>query len=466
MVRIFRHYVPKTVFVLGAVEAGILFLSVYLGVSGFFAPSNPTNKLIVGSLWMRALAYAALMVLLMGAMGLYARSLRDDLRGIVFRIGLAFLCGVLTVRAGLYLFPSLSIGGSALTMAFVTSALGIGALRALGFHLTEKGFFKRRTLIVGAGKTAAQVERRLRRKADWRDRTLVGYVNVPGGDPVVDERKVLEVRTTLLDLAREYRIHEIVVAIDERREHFPVNEILDCKLSGIHVIDLIAFFEQQTGKIQLQGLNPSAIIFADGFVQAVIKNYAHRVFDIVVSSLVLLLASPVMLVTAVAILVESGGRGGMLYRQERVGRNARRFQILKFRSMEVGAEDGMGPQWALPNDRRVTRVGAFIRKTRIDELPQVINVLKGEMSFVGPRPERPQFVEHLTNRIPFYELRHCVNPGITGWAQICYPYGASARDAREKLQYDLYYIKNYSLFLDLMILIQTAQVILWGKGAR
>ena len=224
-----------------------------------------------------------------------------------------------------------------------------------------------------------------------------------------------------------------------------------------------SFFEQQTGKIKIEALSPSTIIFADGFVQAILKTYAHRAFDIVISVGMLLLVWPIMAITALLIWLEDGTP--VMYRQMRVGRDHRDFQILKFRSMGTDAEKD-GAVWAVSGDARVTRVGRFIRKSRIDELPQLINVIRGDMSFVGPRPERPQFVAELEKKIPYYRVRHRVNPGITGWAQISYPYGASDRDAMEKLQFDLYYIKNYSLFLDIMILLQTAQVILWGKGAR
>ena len=223
------------------------------------------------------------------------------------------------------------------------------------------------------------------------------------------------------------------------------------------------FYERQLGKIRIDTLHPSNVIFADGFTQAVIRSSEKRAMDILVSALMLLSTLPIMALTAAAIYFESGGP--VLYRQERVGRRGRVFTLLKFRSMRQDAEAN-GAVWALQNDMRVTRIGSFIRRTRIDELPQLINVLKGDMSFVGPRPERPQFVAELSKSIPYYDLRHYVKPGITGWAQILYPYGASINDAREKLQYDLYYLKNYSIFLDINILLQTIQVILWRKGAR
>jgi sugar transferase (PEP-CTERM system associated) len=463
MIRIFRHYVPKSLIAVGASEALILLASVYTGINFAFPDFNPTSELIVGGIWSKAAFYAVVMVLFMAAVGLYERGLRDDLRGLLFRIGVAFLLGLVLMAVIMRLVPILSVGNGAFTVAFVCSALGIVVFRSIIHRFGDRSLFRRRVLILGTGQSAARMQQ-LRRRVDRRDMMLVGYVRLSGETAMVPGDKILEANTTLLDLAAEHRVDEIVVAIDERRQHLPINEILDCKMSGIKVMEPVSFFEQQTGKIQLEGLSPSALIFADGFVQAILRSYVHRLFDLVVSALVLLVASPIMLAATLSIFMESGAP--ILYRQERVGRNGRRFLILKFRSMQVDAEELGKPQWAQPNDSRITRVGAFMRKVRIDELPQLFNVLRGEMSFVGPRPERPEFVQALQQEIPFYDLRHRVNPGITGWAQICYPYGASIADAREKLQYDLYYIKNYSLFLDLTILIHTAQVLLWGKGAR
>ncbi|MFO1421972.1 MAG: TIGR03013 family XrtA/PEP-CTERM system glycosyltransferase, partial [Candidatus Competibacteraceae bacterium] len=232
------------------------------------------------------------------------------------------------------------------------------------------------------------------------------------------------------------------------------------------ISDFLNFFERETGRIQLDALRPSSMIFSEGFQQALLKRTAKRLFDIVASLLLLALTWPFMCAATLAIWIESGGRGPILYRQTRVGFKDRLFEVIKFRSMRVDAEKDGVPRWAGKGDSRVTRVGAVLRETRVDELPQLFNVLRGDMSFVGPRPERPQFVAELNRKIPYYSMRHMVNPGITGWAQICYPYGASEQDAREKLQYDLFYIKNYSFFFDVVILLQTVHTILWGAGAR
>ena len=465
MIRIFRHYVPKSLVILGGAEFLFLIGAVYLGVTMSFLDFNPTRNLIVGQVWTKALVFAVFMMLCMAAMGLYERGLRDDLKGVLLRIFIAFALG-LPLLYGLHtLVPAMAVGSSAFWIAGLCSLVATALLRGVVYHFVGNSLFSRRVLVLGAGALASQIEQ-LRRRADRRDMDLIGYVQLRGERALVDASKILRMRTTLLALALEHRIDEIVVGVEERHMNVPVNQILDCKMNGIQVVDLLGFFEQQTGKMKLDAMTPSSMIFADGFIQAVLRSSVHRGFDILVSLGVLAVTWPIMLVTAICIWVESGCRGPILYRQVRVGRHGRPFAIIKFRSMSVDAEKHGRPQWAKANDARVTRIGAFIRKTRIDELPQLFNVLRGQMSFVGPRPERPEFVAELSRKIPYFELRHQVNPGITGWAQICYPYGASDRDAKEKLQFDLYYIKNYSLFLDLMILVQTAQVILWGKGAR
>jgi sugar transferase (PEP-CTERM system associated) len=274
----------------------------------------------------------------------------------------------------------------------------------------------------------------------------------------------------LLEFCREHHVAEIVVAVDERRRGeggsvgLPMNELIECRLSGINVCDVQQFVEREACKVDVDLLRPGWLAFADGFVMRTRHRLLKRAFDLAASTVILLLAWPIMLLVALAIRVES--RGPVIYRQQRVGMNGEPFKLMKFRSMYDAEESDEPASWTLQNDPRVTRVGTFIRKTRLDELPQLFNVLRGDMSFVGPRPERPVFVGELTERIPYYDQRHRVKPGITGWAQLCYPYGASVQDAKEKLQYDLYYLKNHSLLLDLIILLQTVEVVLVGDGAR
>jgi sugar transferase (PEP-CTERM system associated) len=260
-------------------------------------------------------------------------------------------------------------------------------------------------------------------------------------------------------------VDEVVVAMDDRRRGFPVHEFLECRMSGIDVVDLPTFPERETGKVRLDVLNPSWIIFAEGFNVSPLQRAVERIFDVVASGLLILVALPFMLLAMLAIKLEDGFNAPVLYRQQRVGRNNEVFNVVKFRSMRIDAESDGQAIWATKNDPRATRVGTLMRKTRIDELPQLFTVLNGHMSFVG-RARAAEFVAQLEQRIPYYRERHWVKPGITGWAQLCYPYGATEQDALEKLQYDLYYVKNRSLLFDFAILVQTVEVVLWGKGAR
>ena len=276
---------------------------------------------------------------------------------------------------------------------------------------------------------------------------------------------LLSTEKSLTDIVLEQQVDQIVVALYERRGgSMPLRELLDCKLQGVRVVDIATYFEATLGQIRLDAVSAGWLIFGDGFNQGLARTMTKRLFDIVCATLLILLALPVMLVTGILILIESGGP--ILYQQERVGLNGRLFNVVKFRSMRTDAEKDGKPRWASTTDDRVTRVGRVLRKARIDELPQLFSVLKGDMSLVGPRPERPYFVDKLTQEIPYYAVRQSVKPGVTGWAQVRYHYGASVKDSAEKLQYDLYYVKNHSLFLDLVVLFETVGVVLMFKGAQ
>ena len=468
MLRVFRHYIPKTLLILGAVEALIFLVSVYIGVTlhmahvGGLVESNYGS--FDGPLLPKATAFALVMLAIMMAMGLYQRDLRDAPRPLLIRLSLSFAVGVAVMLAMSKAYPELVVGNGAFGIALAASFLGITSCRFLCMPRTDTRL-RHRVLVLGVGNRAKKISR-LRRRSDQHGVTVVGFVDLGVGPRMIDAHNVWTIRTSLLELAERHQVDEIVVALDDRRNNLPVSQILDCKMHGIEVLDEAGFFERQLGKIRLDSLHPSNVIFSDGFTQAMLKPGGKRIFDIIASLALMTFAAPIMLVTALAIVVESRGKGPIIYSQERVGKNGRIFRVLKFRSMRVDAESNGVAQWASENDKRITRVGRVIRKMRVDELPQLLNVLVGHMSFVGPRPERPQFVADLTRELPYYSLRHHVKPGITGWAQICYSYGASLEDSREKLQYDLYYLKNYSIFLDLTILVQTVQVILWGKGSR
>jgi sugar transferase (PEP-CTERM system associated) len=325
--------------------------------------------------------------------------------------------------------------------------------------------FRRRVVVVGTGVRAARIAELVdhRRNRYFIPKAFVhacGDLRLVMGAPLDLDRA--EDDRALARYAHEIGAREIVVATDERRG-MPVGQLLHCKVQGINVVDYQSFWERENGCIDIEALQPSWLIYSDGFRLSPIDNAMKRVFDVLLSLGLLVCTLPVMAITAIAVRLES--RGPVLYRQERVGFGGNSFDILKFRSMRDDAErDGI--RWAANGDPRVTRVGYFIRKFRIDELPQLFNVLRGDMSFVGPRPERPFFVAQLAKAIPFYGERHSVKPGITGWAQVNYPYGASIEDAKQKLAYDLYYVKNRTLFLDLVILMHTVRVILFSEGAR
>lgn len=464
MMRIFRHYIPGSFLTLGLIEFFALGAAIYLGVKLRFLGEDSGSIAEVMPLAPKALTFALVMLVAMITTGLYKNNIRDGRLGMVLRFSIAFLLGFVGMIVLFYSFPSLFLGRGAFAIGFGIGVASIIIIRTIFYRVAGQEQLKRRVIVLGAGKRATQFNQ-LRRKIDQIGFNILGFVHVTGEQDQMPQERVIHLEVPLLDFVQKHNVSEIVVAVEDRRKDFSVEDLLDCKMSGIDVVDIQTFFERQTGKIRLDILHPSWLIFSDGFQQGPLQQLLKRCFDIAASSFLLLLAWPLMLLAALAIWVESGFSGPILYRQVRVGQNWRLFQVLKFRSMRIDAEKN-GAQWAKKNDDRITRVGKFLRRSRIDELPQLLNVFRGDMSFVGPRPERPEFVEQLSEQIPYYAERHRVKPGITGWAQIRYPYGSSENDALEKLQYDLYYVKNYSVFLDLLILFQTAEVVLWGQGAR
>ena len=415
-------------------------------------------------LHLKAILFSVVMVTIMSAMGLYQAQMREGLIGYLLRLAASFLLSLVGLSLIFYAFPDMFLGRGILIIAFAISFLGMIITRKLVLTIDPE-VFKKRIIVLGAGERASTITQ-LRRKADQVGFNIIGFLHIRGEADLVDKKRIINIDSPLHDFAKEHDIDEIVLAVDDRRKGFPMHELLDCKMRGVDVVDVQTFFERETGKIRVDLLQPSWLVFSDGFRQSALRDYTKRGFDIFSSLLLLSITWPFMLLAIIAITLESGIKAPILFRQVRVGEGGKPFQVLKFRSMRVDAEKNGRAIWATKNDSRVTRVGAFIRKVRIDELPQIINVLKGDMSFVGPRPERPEFVVDLSDRIPYYQERHHMKPGITGWAQLCYPYGSSERDALEKLQYDLYYVKNYSLFLDFLILLRTAEVVLFGKGAR
>lgn len=464
-IRLFRHYVHARLLLLGLFQLSLVMASVYVSAYIRFTDERIASAYTAHLFW-RAFLVGLVVVLCMQLLGLYHRHLRDDGLRVALRILFSFVSAAILLAVLFYVFPSLYLGRGIMGWATALALCAIMATHRLAYSRFGNSAGRQRIVIYGAGNNAASILARLRRKADRRTFQLLGCIPSPNEEVRVESACLLQSQGDLTAFVAQQRADEIVVAMDERREVFPLRELLSCRLNGIQVTDMLTFYERHAGKVKTDLLHPSWFIFSDGFSQGLQQRYAKRVLDVLAASTLLALSWPLMLFATLLIWWEDGLRAPILYRQTRVGQYGRPFTILKFRSMAMDAEGGGQARWATRDDSRITRVGRYLRKYRIDELPQLINVLRGHMSFVGPRPERPEFVEELSRTLAFYELRHHVKPGITGWAQLCYPYGASTRDALEKLQFDLYYVKNGSLFLDLVIILGTVEVILFRKGAR
>ncbi|MCM2313216.1 MAG: TIGR03013 family PEP-CTERM/XrtA system glycosyltransferase [Steroidobacteraceae bacterium] len=449
---------------LALIEALLLLFAAHLGGALRFGGDLPDWAVPAGSLWPGAIVFALSGLLSLFAFGLYSVRQRASTAGLFVRVTAAVACASAVAAVAFYLFPSVAIGRGLVALTAGVAIVSLVATRLLFERIVDQDLFKRRVLVYGAGRRAASLLE-LRRRSDTRGFRILAFVAAEGDHVTAPAERLTDRPPDLFRWAMEKQVDEIVVAMDDRRRAFPVHEFLECRLAGIEICELPSFLERETGKVRLDVLSPSWIIFGEGFRASPLQRVLERGFDVIASLALLIVSLPFVLLAVLAIKLEDGWNAPILYRQRRVGRYSEPFDVLKFRSMAVDAEKD-GAVWAVQDDPRVTRVGAAMRKARIDELPQLFNVLRGDMSFVGPRPERPEFVEQLEQRIPYYRERHTVKPGITGWAQLCYPYGSSEKDAVEKLQYDLYYVKNRSLLFDLAILVQTVEVVLWGKGAR
>jgi sugar transferase (PEP-CTERM system associated) len=467
-IRLLGQHVYLSIAVLTATEAVVFFGSVYAAVMARFhvdLSAFPDIKELHGAVWPRALVFSAIMVLCLLAFGLYSARQRARFAGIVIRVAIALLAGFAVTGTLFYMIPTLWIGRGVDGLAAFGGLCGVVVSRLVFARVVDENIFKRRVLVYGAGATASAIAG-LRRRADRRGFFVVGFLPAHRDERGVSIDRIIDTQGSLVHLCQRLGVSEVVVAMDDRRRDFPVRELLQCRLAGVEVTEVLTFLERETGRVRIDVLNPSWMIFGAGFRRDPFQRLASRLVDLCGSLAVLPAALPFMIATALAIKLEDGWRAPVLYRQPRVGLGGRTFNVLKFRSMRTDAERDGRALWAQKRDPRVTRVGSFIRRVRIDELPQILNVLGGQMSLVGPRPERPQFVTQLAERIPYYLERHSVKPGITGWAQLCYPYGSSEQDALEKLQYDLFYIKNRTLLFDLAIILQTVEVVFLGKGAR
>ncbi|MEQ8310913.1 MAG: TIGR03013 family PEP-CTERM/XrtA system glycosyltransferase [Sphingopyxis sp.] len=462
MFRLFKHYVPHAVVwlaliefcaLLGAAEAA---WHLYAHQAGFDA----------GPLGERALplaTFAAANSLAMMATGMYGS---EGLRSMSFataRLLAAISLGVIFLSVLGFALPTATLWRA---NSLYAMGIAIAALFLIRLALTQSAgadAFRRRILVLGAGPRAARLAAMADTPGSGLD--MVGFIAMSANETAVPGAVPRQEIASLADHVVALRAGEVVLALEERRKALPLNDLLRVKTTGVYVNDIASFIERETGRVDLATTNPSGLIFSDGFSAGQrISKVGKRLFDIAASLIVLVIGLPLMIVAGIAVKLDS--RGPVFYRQSRVGLFGETYNIVKIRSMRVDAEAAGKAVWASANDPRITRVGRIIRTLRIDELPQLWCVLKGDMSFVGPRPERPSFVAELEQQLPYYAERHMVKPGLTGWAQINYPYGASVEDARAKLEYDLYYAKNYSPFLDLLILLQTVRVVLWPEGAR
>lgn len=446
------------------VEMCVVMLSVMAAARLRFHADPSGFESFIEGLAARALLVAVFTTGAMLTFGLYQVYVRHSRVDLLLRIALSFALGGIALLVIYYVAPVAYIGRGVLAISLLIGMGGVLAIRYLVSRLSSAQALKQRVLVFGAGNNANLINTRLRRKSDRQSFNVLGFVPAANQPIVVDDAMVIRTEETLCTVAERLNVDEIVIAPDERRGGMPMEQMLNCVQQGVRVTDLSTFFEREAGMVQLNIVDPSWLVFSGGFDYSTPRRLTKRFFDLLTAGALLALSWPVMLLVALAVKLES--KGPVIYRQIRVGEHGRHFEMVKFRSMRVDAESDGVARWATQNDDRSTRIGKFIRKTRLDELPQLFLVLKGEMSFVGPRPERPQFVEMLNSEIRYYDVRHSVKPGLTGWAQLRYPYGASVRDANEKLKFDLFYVKNHGLVFDLMIMLQTVEVVLFGRGAR
>ena len=459
MIRIFNHYVNANVILQMTLDFAFVLIAM-LAFGAFYLQS----PLAVTTIASHSLSLATWTFVVGSATGVYRASPNRSLQQSATR---ALIAGVLMLPLAYGIFsllPDRIASSAAMAYAAMATVAAVIAHRTLGGRIGKLAAMRSRILILGTGPVARQVSESL--LASDPHARIVGFFPGPNEQGrSVPESQVLACSSSLAVTAERAGVDEVIIALSERRSgSMSLRDLLECKIGGIRVTDISTHFEKRLGQIRLDYVNAGWLIFGEGFNQGFVRTTIKRAFDVICAAFLLALTLPLMLLTMLAIALES--RGPVFYRQQRVGLKGKPFNVIKFRSMRSDAEQDGNPRWAVAADDRVTRVGRLLRKVRIDELPQIYNVLKGEMSMVGPRPERPFFVDSLTKDIAYYAVRHSVKPGVTGWAQVRYEYGATVEDAKQKLQYDLYYVKNHTLFLDILIMFETVTVVLTGKGAR
>jgi len=462
MARIFRHYVSPIKVTLAiadfVVVIGSVFLAEWIRYTWLGLMYESSAQVLVAEF----LVPVVVVSVLLGVGGYQSDAIRD-VRVFMVRLMVTVFVSSVLLSAFLYLLPMLPLWRSILILAMLLSGLFVFLLHMAFLTLADNKFLSRRVVILGAGDEAAQLKQ-YADKATEAGLNIIGTVCLPGQAAKVKDAVRLEDINSFDDFAIR-NVAEMVLIADAGLQNLPVEALIACKLSGIEIKDRLSFFEQVRGYVDLSSVKAEWIIFSDGFRGGSgLERILKRLLDVFIGTVMLIVTAPIMALAVVAVRLTS--LGPILYKQKRVGLHGRAFNLLKFRSMKVDAEKEGQPQWAQESDPRVTLIGGLLRRTRIDELPQIVNVLRGDMSFVGPRPERPFFVDQFEKDIPFYRERHCVKPGMTGWAQIQYPYGASVEDSKRKLEYDLYYIKNYSIFLDVLIILQTVRAVIFPIGVR
>ncbi len=465
MIRLFRQYLSprKIVFVIG--EGILIFCAVTLASYFLFGKELGMTGMLE-MIWPKVLLISLVTQLTLYHNDLYELNAITDTVDLAYRLIQSIGITSIALAIIYLLWPDMIIARWVFFANLIFLLLFLVCWRLIYAFILKKKLFTEKAILVGSGELARNI---LDEIADQKDLSY-NVSSVIAREEGREEKlrtKGLSVHygfENICDLAEVYNAGNVIVALDEKRRVFPYEQLLSCKVRGINIIDGESFYERITGKLLVEKINPSWLIFSDGFVKSKTARFTKRVVGLLISTLMLITLSPFFLFVAVAIKLDS--RGSVLFAQERVGENEKPFTLYKFRSMRADAEKETGPVWAEEDDPRITRVGKIIRKLRIDELPQLWNVFNGDMSFVGPRPERPYFVEQLKKKIPYYNERASVKPGVTGWAQIKYPYGATEKDALEKLKYDLYYIKNMTIVIDFVVIFHTMKIMLLGRGAR
>ena len=464
MLRFFKQYYPirNIFFVIG--EGLFIYVSVLIATWMLLEPVSIT----AGNL----LSRKAFLIAFVCMICLYFNDVYDlQITNSYFELGIrlfqALGASSIILACVYFLFQEMIIGKGIFFITIIISMMLIVIWRFLYKFVLTSGLFDQKIIILGSGEMGEQIVNEIikRRDCGYKVSSVImeshdGNLSSYQGIPVIYKKKYEGLRQT----AKEMGIKKIVLDLKEKRGAFPTRELLNCRIDGIDILEGNSFYEMLTGKLIVGQINPGWLIFSDGFKKSFIKSFTKRFIDILFSFIMLVMLLPVIL--AAAILIKIDSKGPVFFSQSRVGQKRKIYNVFKFRSMIVDAEKQSGPVWAESNDDRITNIGKFIRKWRIDEIPQLWNVLKGDMSFTGPRPERDYFVKKLEDVIPYYSQRFSVKPGVTGWAQVSYGYGASVEDAVEKLNYDLFYIKNMSIFMDLIIVLRTVKTVLFGKGAR